>query len=232
MRFSDGGGHGEPLLTDVEVGAGEQPAGFGAPGPKFRIKGLTKLSESGETILAGLNVDIPRGLIVGIIGPSGSGKSTLLRALNRLWEPPAGTVFLDGDDILDIDVLALRRKVGMLFQLPALFEGTISSNPPPPLFCESIWRSLTRNTRPGLGKPDDWSERRRAKERPPLSVQNLFLFFCFLCRDALHFSSTKKKKASGPAFSFVGPHIFVLAAVPWPILSIYRLCFFFFLMGF
>ncbi|CAA7408219.1 unnamed protein product [Spirodela intermedia] len=109
-------------------GAVEQPAEFGAPRPKFRIKGLTKLSESGETILAGVNMDIPRGIIVGIIGPSGSGKSTLLRALNRLWEPPAGTVFLDGDDILDIDVLALRRKVGMLFQLPALFEGTVAEN--------------------------------------------------------------------------------------------------------
>jgi len=71
-------------------------------------------------------VDIPKGGIVGIIGPSGSGKSTLLRALNRLWEPPLGTVFLDGHDICDLDVLSLRRKVGMLFQLPALFEGTVS----------------------------------------------------------------------------------------------------------
>lgn len=60
---------------------------------------------------------------MGIIGPSGSGKSTLLRALNRLWEPPSGTVFLDGKDITGVDVLELRRKVGMLFQLPVLFEG-------------------------------------------------------------------------------------------------------------
>jgi ABC-type multidrug transport system fused ATPase/permease subunit len=93
---------------------------------KFRIRDLKKESDAGVPILNGINVDIPKGGIVGIIGPSGSGKSTLLRALNRLWEPPLGTVFLDGRDICDLDVLSLRRKVGMLFQLPALFEGTVS----------------------------------------------------------------------------------------------------------
>lgn len=94
---------------------------------KIEIKNLRKLSDKGVCILDGVNLQIPKGMIVGIIGPSGSGKSTLLRALNRLWEPPAGTVFLDGRDICDLDVLAVRRRVGMLFQLPALFQGkTIS----------------------------------------------------------------------------------------------------------
>jgi len=95
---------------------------------KFRIRDLRKKSDAGVPILNGINVDIPKGEIVGVIGPSGSGKSTLLRALNRLWEPPLGTVFLDGRDICDLDVLGLRRKVGMLFQLPALFEGTVADN--------------------------------------------------------------------------------------------------------
>ena len=91
---------------------------------KIRIRNLTKFSDGKENpILRGISVDILRGKIVGIIGPSGSGKSTMLRALNRLWEPPAETVFLDGHDIVDLDVLGLRRKVGMLFQIPALFEG-------------------------------------------------------------------------------------------------------------
>jgi ABC-type multidrug transport system fused ATPase/permease subunit len=111
---------GEHLLV-INVGEADRDV-------KFRIQNLTKKSESrdggGATILNGLSVDIPKGVIVGVIGPSGSGKSTLLRALNRLWEPPAGTVFLDGHDIRDLDVLSLRRKVGMLFQLPVLFEGT------------------------------------------------------------------------------------------------------------
>ncbi|KAA0058184.1 ABC transporter I family member 17 [Cucumis melo var. makuwa] len=89
---------------------------------KIRIRNLT------NQILRGISVDIPKGKIVGIIGPSGGGKSTTLRALNRLWEPPAGSVFLDGQDIVNLDVLGLRRKVGMLFQIPVLFEGTVADN--------------------------------------------------------------------------------------------------------
>lgn len=92
---------------------------------KIRVRDLVRESDKGVPILCKVNVDIPRGVIMGVIGPSGSGKSTMLRALNRLWEPPEGTVFLDGEDISTLDVLTLRRKVGMLFQLPALFEGKI-----------------------------------------------------------------------------------------------------------
>nr|GLL29294.1 ABC transporter I family member 17-like [Ipomoea trifida]GMD10597.1 ABC transporter I family member 17-like [Ipomoea batatas]GME07832.1 ABC transporter I family member 17-like [Ipomoea batatas] len=98
------------------------------PGTKIEVKGLTRVSDKGLTLLNQISLDIPRGLIMGIIGPSGSGKSTLLRALNRLWEPANGAVFLDGKDICDLDVLTLRCKVGMLFQLPALFEGTVADN--------------------------------------------------------------------------------------------------------
>ncbi|KAI4330683.1 hypothetical protein MLD38_028945 [Melastoma candidum] len=95
---------------------------------KFEIRDLVRVSDAGVPILNKINVDIPKGKIVGIIGPSGSGKSTMLRALNRLWEPPSGTVFLDGEDIRQLDVLSLRRKVGMLFQLPVMFEGTVADN--------------------------------------------------------------------------------------------------------
>lgn len=110
----------EHLLLDVE----EQQQQ-----PKIKIKNLRKESDDGKLeILKGITVDIPKGMVVGIIGPSGSGKSTLLRALNRLWEPSSSSVFLDGVDICNLDVLSLRRKVAMLFQLPALFEGTVADN--------------------------------------------------------------------------------------------------------
>ncbi|XP_057514969.1 ABC transporter I family member 17-like [Actinidia eriantha] len=95
---------------------------------KIRVRDLVRESDNGVAILSKVNMDIPKGVIMGVIGPSGSGKSTMLRALNRLWEPPQATVFLDGEDICDLDVLGLRRKVGMLFQLPALFEGTVADN--------------------------------------------------------------------------------------------------------
>ncbi|KAK4564631.1 hypothetical protein RGQ29_006632 [Quercus rubra] len=119
--------HEHLLVVDVEDPSPDQEE-TQRPLTKFGIRDLRKESDGGDPILNGINVEIPKGVIVGIIGPSGSGKSTMLRALNRLWEPPLGTVFLDGRDICDLDVLTLRRKVGMLFQLPALFEGTVADN--------------------------------------------------------------------------------------------------------
>lgn len=95
---------------------------------KINLKNLTLKLGSGEPILTDVSLDIPVGQITSLIGPSGSGKSSLLRCLNRLWEPPPGTVFLEGIDITTLDVLALRRRVGMLFQSAALFKGTVATN--------------------------------------------------------------------------------------------------------
>jgi len=61
-------------------------------------------------------------------GPSGSGKSTLLRLLNRLVAPDAGRVRYRGADLATHDVLAHRREVGMVFQAPVLFPGTVADN--------------------------------------------------------------------------------------------------------
>lgn len=63
-----------------------------------------------------------------IAGPSGAGKSTLLRLFNRLADPAVGTVRYRGRDVRDYDVLALRREVGLVPQLPALLEGTVAMN--------------------------------------------------------------------------------------------------------
>ncbi|KAD4385923.1 hypothetical protein E3N88_26092 [Mikania micrantha] len=108
-------------MADFEDGAREhllslnfdENGGVNGSETKIHVKDLTRtIDDKGLTILQHVTLDIPRGKIMGIIGPSGSGKSTLLRALNRLWEPPSGTVFLDGKDITGVDVLELRRKVG------------------------------------------------------------------------------------------------------------------------
>jgi ABC-type methionine transport system ATPase subunit len=114
----------QQLLDDIESGTGVLSDAVGR-GTKIHVHRLTKRSDANgeQIILKDVTLDVPTGVIMGIIGPSGSGKSTLLRALNRLWEPSAGSVFLDGEDICRLDVLSLRRKVGMLFQLPAMFDG-------------------------------------------------------------------------------------------------------------
>ncbi len=79
----------------------------------------------GVEILRGVDADVPGGSITAVVGPSGAGKSTLLRAINRLIEPTAGEVYLDGEPTSAMSPLELRRRVGMVFQLPALFGATV-----------------------------------------------------------------------------------------------------------
>jgi ABC-type methionine transport system ATPase subunit len=76
-------------------------------------------------ILKGVDADVPKDDITAVVGPSGAGKSTLLRAINRLVEPTAGEVYLDGEPTSAMSPLELRRRVGMVFQLPALFGVTV-----------------------------------------------------------------------------------------------------------
>ena len=95
---------------------------------KINVKNLHLTLGNHKSILSDVSLKVPAGQITSLIGPSGSGKSTLLRCLNRLWEPPPHTIFLEATDITTINVLALRRRVGMLFQSAALFEGTVAAN--------------------------------------------------------------------------------------------------------
>ena len=76
-------------------------------------------------ILRGVTFAVQAGEVFSVVGPSGAGKSTLLRTLNRLVESTAGNIFLDGAPIEEIDPLQLRRRIGMVFQLPALFGDTV-----------------------------------------------------------------------------------------------------------
>jgi ABC-type phosphate transport system ATPase subunit len=95
---------------------------------KIAINDLNLSLTDRSPILRHINLEFTAGRITGLIGPSGSGKSTLLRCLNRLWEPPPAAIFLDDADITRLDVLTLRRRVGMLFQTAALFEGSVADN--------------------------------------------------------------------------------------------------------
>ena len=69
-------------------------------------------------VLKGVDLVVAERELVFVIGPSGSGKSTLLRCLNRLEEPSAGSIVVDGTDLLDrrTDINAARRRIGMVFQ--------------------------------------------------------------------------------------------------------------------
>ncbi|HUZ04068.1 MAG TPA: phosphate ABC transporter ATP-binding protein [Acidobacteriaceae bacterium] len=71
---------------------------------------------------------LERGQVLAILGPSGAGKTTLLRMLNRLDEPTAGRILLNGQDTRTLPTQELRRHIGMVMQRAYLFPGTITAN--------------------------------------------------------------------------------------------------------
>ncbi len=87
--------------------------------PLLAVEGLDKVYPTGQRALVGVNVSIDRPQVVAIIGSSGAGKSTFIRCINRLVEPTAGRILLNGQDIVALDrrrLRAARRRIGMIFQ--------------------------------------------------------------------------------------------------------------------
>ena len=81
-----------------------------------------------RAVIRRVSFSVKVGEVFIIAGPSGSGKSTLLRLANRLLAPTAGTVHLDGLDTSELEVTALRRRIGLVQQSPAMFPGTVVEN--------------------------------------------------------------------------------------------------------
>jgi phosphate transport system ATP-binding protein len=100
--------------------------------PKMSVRGLNFYYGASQA-LHDIDIEIPEKKITALIGPSGCGKSTFLRTLNRINEMirharAEGTVMLDGENVLDVDVTSLRRRVGMVFQRPNPFPKSIFDN--------------------------------------------------------------------------------------------------------
>jgi ABC-type multidrug transport system fused ATPase/permease subunit len=79
-------------------------------------------------VLDGAALEVTSGDVTALLAPSGAGKSTLLRACVRLVERAGGTITLDGTDIRALDARALRRRVGLVAQTPAMLPGTVADN--------------------------------------------------------------------------------------------------------
>lgn len=96
----------------------------------IRLENITK--QYGGTDVPAVNnltMDVLRGEVLVLVGPSGCGKSTTLRLINRLIEPTSGKIYLDGEDVTDINPSALRRKIGYVIQQVGLFpHRTIAEN--------------------------------------------------------------------------------------------------------
>jgi ATP-binding cassette subfamily B protein len=111
-----------PAITD---GAG--PSFTGDVRGELELRELT-IEIEGKRLLDGISLRIPAGSTCAVVGRVGSGKSTLLEALPRLVDVPSGTVFIDGRDVTDLPLTALRGAVAFASQSPFLFSATIAEN--------------------------------------------------------------------------------------------------------
>ena len=99
------------------------------PSTSIAIRNLSfTYSDGEEPALNDISIDVPEGTILGILGRTGSGKSSLLRLLPRLDNPPRGTIFLGGVDILDYDLATLRLAFGSVPQDTFLFSASLEEN--------------------------------------------------------------------------------------------------------
>ncbi|SDU56960.1 ABC transporter [Gordonia westfalica] len=104
------------------------------PGPVASAVSLTldgvsfAYPQTDSTVLDDVQLDIDAGDLVAITGPSGAGKSTLTYLLLRFYDPDAGAILLNGNDIRTMDTPTLRAHMSVLQQRPALMSGTIAEN--------------------------------------------------------------------------------------------------------
>lgn len=116
----------EILDQDPEPAGGSRNAT--GPEREIRYEGVSFAYERGRAALRDIDVVIPRGSVVAIVGASGSGKSTLVDLLPRFADPQAGRVTIDGTDIREFRVDSLRRLIGLVGQEAVLFHDTVAAN--------------------------------------------------------------------------------------------------------
>ncbi|HTF10398.1 MAG TPA: ATP-binding cassette domain-containing protein, partial [Asanoa sp.] len=95
----------------------------------IELRDVRKQYPDGTVAVDKLSLSVNAGELVVLIGPSGCGKSTVLRMINRLIEPTAGEILIDGEDVTSSDAVQLRRRIGYVIQNVGLFpHQTIHTN--------------------------------------------------------------------------------------------------------
>ena len=124
-------GSGDAMMTQPEW-ADRTDRAPGGPrpnlsGPAVELTGV-HFSYGAEPVLRGIDVRVPRGATVAIVGATGSGKSTVIKLLTRLYERDRGAIRLDGVDIRDLPLDELRQRITVVSQDVILFAGTLEDN--------------------------------------------------------------------------------------------------------
>jgi ATP-binding cassette, subfamily B (MDR/TAP), member 7 len=97
-------------------------------GPQINIKDVTFSYEDNETILKNINLTIPAGKRVAIVGPSGSGKSTVIKLLMRMSDPQKGEISFEDQNIKEFTLDSLRAPIALIPQEPAIFNQSLEYN--------------------------------------------------------------------------------------------------------
>ena len=133
----------DPKIADIAVpkpelisggGGAVRPPSAAAVSGEIDFRNLTFIYPTGENgsvgkpVLRNINLHVPAGSTLAVVGPTGSGKSTLAALVARLWEAPPGTLLIDGRSIRDWPLSELRRAIGYVPQDTFLFSETIAGN--------------------------------------------------------------------------------------------------------
>jgi ATP-binding cassette subfamily B protein len=117
----------EVLDTDPEITDPETPCPPPPGEGEVRFEGV-RFSYGERTVLGGLDLVVPAGTSVALVGPTGCGKTTAAMLVGRFYDPGVGRVLLDGADVRDLALSELRRAVGLVFEESFLFSGTVREN--------------------------------------------------------------------------------------------------------
>jgi ATP-binding cassette subfamily B protein len=121
----------EIMVETPEITDSEAVIATGSPEPELRgaieFRGLN-FGYNGTPVLHGINLSIPEGSSLAIVGPTGSGKSTLVNLIPRVYDAAPGSVLIDGHPIRDFPIDFLRRNIGFVPQETFLFSDTVREN--------------------------------------------------------------------------------------------------------
>src|SRR6185369_8855475 len=92
------------------------------------FEGISFGYEPGDSVLHDISFKADAGQCIAIVGATGSGKSTLLSLLPRFYDPTAGRILLDGQDLRNLKLDDVRRNIGLVFQESFLFSNTVAAN--------------------------------------------------------------------------------------------------------
>ncbi len=111
-----------------EIREEDKPLSMKEPRGEIELKNVTFGYEINRPVLKDLNLKIPAGSMLGIVGRSGAGKTTLVNLISRMYDPQEGSILIDGVDIKKLSFRDLRRNVAMVSQETYIFMGTVEEN--------------------------------------------------------------------------------------------------------